>query len=528
MIKFKSFLSNFSIIPVLFAISFILILYNDNSSELTLRMIVVPLFVSTLAALILSALFAFIFKNRNKGRLFSSFFIILFFSFGEILPLLKGFHTQKIGSFSFNSSWLLFVILLVLIIGAFIFVKKTSKNLSRLGRFTQVMAVVVVTIPLFVLISQQVNKKLHPPAQSPLILPAADQIRIDRSNFPDIYYIIPEDYSSSQVLKDNFNYDNANFVKYLQDHGFYVAPKSTSNYPKTFLSIASSLNMEYLDYLSLYKNSSDLTKVDPLIENNNVFKLLKSLGYKYYQMGSWWPPTKYNPLADDNLIIERKNFAGLDELNYAALHSTMLKPFLDIYLPAIAVGGSDAGERKRINFQFDQLSEVVSWPGPKFVFLHVIAPHGPYVFGKNCITADKDETPQHEEQEDYVNQIDCINLKLEQAVNSILQKSSKPPVIIIQTDEGAPFLNGNIKPKDSWKNASPDLLREKFPIFSAFYFPGSGKKSLYPAQTPVNTFRLMFNNYFGTKFKILPDQNYIFKDLKNLYDFKNVTNVVQH
>jgi hypothetical protein len=525
--KIKSLLSNFSITPVLFAISFILILFNDNSSELTMRMIITPLIASAVFALILSAFFVFVFRDKNKGSLFSSILVVLFFSFGEDLPALKGFHTLKFGNLSINSAWLLFIILLLLIVEAFILIKKTKKDLSRIRRFVLFVAIIVVIIPLLSLVTEQMNKKAHPPLQSQLSLPSPDQITADKSSLPDIYYIVPEDYSSSQVLKDHFNYDNTSFTKFLEDHGFYIAQKSTSNYPKTFLSVASSLNMEYLDYLSRYKKSADLTKVDPLIEDNNVLKLLKSLGYSYYQMGSWWPPTKYNPLANANITIERKNLLGLDEFNYAALQSTMFKPFLDIYLPKIAVGGSDAGERKRINFQFDQLSQVVGWPSPKFVFLHLIAPHGPYVFGKNCISTDKEETEDNEEEENYVNQADCINLKLEAAVTQILKQSKTPPVIIIQTDEGAPFLNGKVKPKDSWKKASPDLLKEKFPIFSAFYFPGKGKESLYETETPVNTFRLVFNNYFGTNFPILPDKNYIFPDLKHLYEFKDVTAIVK-
>jgi hypothetical protein len=42
----------------------------------------------------------------------------------------------------------------------------------------------------------------------------------------------------------------------------------------------------------------------------------------------------------------------------------------------------------------------------------------------------------------------------------------------------------------------------------AYYFPNGGARVLYPTITPVNTFRLVLNTYFGQKFPLLPDASY--------------------
>jgi hypothetical protein len=42
----------------------------------------------------------------------------------------------------------------------------------------------------------------------------------------------------------------------------------------------------------------------------------------------------------------------------------------------------------------------------------------------------------------------------------------------------------------------------------AYYLPGSGKSKLYPSMTPVNSFRLIFDEYFGANYPLLQDKTY--------------------
>ncbi|HJP66293.1 MAG TPA: hypothetical protein VKA30_08325, partial [Actinomycetota bacterium] len=72
----------------------------------------------------------------------------------------------------------------------------------------------------------------------------------DRTSKPDIYYLVFEEYAGEGVLRDTFGWDNAPFLTALEDRGFFVAHQSSANYPRTSLSLASSLNMEYLDFLT--------------------------------------------------------------------------------------------------------------------------------------------------------------------------------------------------------------------------------------------------------------------------------------
>jgi len=59
-------------------------------------------------------------------------------------------------------------------------------------------------------------------------------------------------------------------------------------------------------------------------------------------------------------------------------------------------------------------------------------------------------------------------------------------VILLQSDHGL---------AESVRNAN----------LMAYYLPEGGEQALYPEITPVNSFRIVFNHYFGAEYPLLPD-----------------------
>jgi hypothetical protein len=62
-------------------------------------------------------------------------------------------------------------------------------------------------------------------------------------------------------------------------------------------------------------------------------------------------------------------------------------------------------------------------------------------------------------------------------------------------------------------------------ILNAYYFPGK-ESALYPEITPVNSFRLLFNNYFNTDFELLDDVSY-YSEYPYAYQFEVLSNSCQ-
>src|SRR5690606_21828960 len=102
----------------------------------------------------------------------------------------------------------------------------------------------------------------------------------------------------------------------------------------------------------------------------------------------------------------------------------------------------------------------------------------------------------------------------------------RKPVIVLQADEG-PFPERYRSSSLSWHEAEPSELRMKSGILNAYYFPDGDYATLYDGITPVNSFRAIFNKYFGAKLEHLPDRIYASPDVFRIYEFFDVTDVVR-
>jgi len=115
----------------------------------------------------------------------------------------------------------------------------------------------------------------------------------------------------------------------------------------------------------------------------------------------------------------------------------------------------------------------------------------------------------------YIQQLIFLNKKVEEAIGQILSNSPQDPIIIIQSDHGP---GSNL----DWNSLENTNIQERFPILNAYHVPAAMKDELYPKISPVNTFRLIFNTVFDTKFELLADKSY-FAIWNYPYQFTDVT-----
>jgi hypothetical protein len=98
---------------------------------------------------------------------------------------------------------------------------------------------------------------------------------------PDIYFIILDGYGEQQVLQDLYGFDNKPFIDFLETKGFTIAKDSTTNYIQTFLSVASTLNMDYIDHQENFNPlSGDRMTTVARIKNSKLQKFLADQRYK--------------------------------------------------------------------------------------------------------------------------------------------------------------------------------------------------------------------------------------------------------
>jgi membrane-associated phospholipid phosphatase len=354
---------------------------------------------------------------------------------------------------------------------------------------------------------------------------------------PDIYYLVFDRYANEKVLKQTYDFDNSPFLDNLKQKGFYIASDSVANYPFTTPSLASTLNLDYIS--DEYKTTSDrvlLTGLFDKIENNKTTTFLKDKGYSFTNIGPWWDTTKYNQNADLNLhnpmgpvILNRKIDLARHELLLP--QDTIAWPILkkplklgnDIlyglsFDPNIDLNPIRNIHRQTNLRQFEMVKQVSKIPGPKFVFAHFLIPHDPYVFDRSC-----KKLIGVDEYRNYLEQLRCANKKIRETVEYILAQSDSDPIIIIQSDEGPHPIEFKKNRELKWSEASNELLRQRSSILNAYYFPDKNYTDLYQDITPINSFRIIFNKYFGTELPILEDKNYIYDGNHKRFNFYETT-----
>lgn len=504
----------FVIHPFLFAIYFILFLFTYNINEFSFSQIIFPLAIVLGFTFLFMWLSKFIFKDNIKGGIIVSLFLVMFFSYGHIYAIVVG---TRVGNIIIGRHICLFPTWCIIYIFCnYFFITKQHKSLYNFTKILNIIAFSLILISLFNigiynfnLISNRQDKNIH--------IENRDNNVGDLENktpLRDIYYIILDGYASSKTLKEVYEYDNSEFTDYLTNEGFFIASKSRSNYATTFLSLASSLNMEYINYLSsvIGIESKDRSIPYHLIKDSKVMRFLKSKGYMFIHFSSGWGATNHNKYADLNIRCGIGN-----EFFMVLIQTTILEPIV-----SYIVGGT---LRERILGTFSKLGELYQIKEPKFVFAHINCPHPPYVFSANGDPVPEIKLQMHgsvwKQKELYLNQLIFVNKKVKTLVKEILLKSEVSPIIILQAD------HGSASTFNDWEHPTVKNLKERMTIFNAYYLPKGGNEILYSYITPVNTFRLIFNFYFSIDYKLLKDQSY-FSNYELPYKFTDVTDKIKY
>lgn len=481
--------------PLLFAMSFVLALYSFNAAELLLSSLWIPLAASFGFALVLFMLSWLLFRNARKAGIVTSIFIIIFFADGHIHSILEGWWWIRPAKY-LPIAWA------ILFIGGVYLTVRTKRKLYNLTTILSVVAATLVVVSSISIVAYELKRPALSWENNPNMT-VVDSGEID--TLPDIYYIILDAYASSGTLKEVYHYDNREFIDYLTEKGFFVASESRSNYSWTILSLASSLNMEHLDRFA--DTRAPYQEVfQPMVENSEVMRFLKSQGYKFVFLGSGQAPTLSNEYADLNVQCD-----ALNEFSVLMVRTTMLRHFCEEYIRT--------SRRESMLCTFSKLGEVPEIEGPKFVFAHIMCPHPPYVFGADGEPVeDWVVGPNFSnlwDKDCYLNQLIFLNTKIKVLVDEILSNSESTPVIVLQADHG---------PASWWPGPiTEELIIERMGILNAYHLPGKGNDLLYDSITPVNTFRLILDLYFGTDYGLLSDDSYFSYSGGEWYNFVDVT-----
>jgi len=487
--------------PLLFAIFSTVAMFASNIREIEFSVILRPFIVALAIGGFIFLISQFTLRNWQRSALLGTLIILLFFGYGHVYDFL-----QQYPLFGLNLGRHRFLIIPFIgagLSGGWLILKKV-RELNTWTQFLNLLSILILIFPIYQVVSFSITTARG--NQQAKQVTIGDQELTIPENPPDIYYIILDSYTRADALQTDFKFDNSSFVDKLQSLGFYVAGCSRSNYQYTQASLTASLNMDYLPELEARIQSGKLNvdEVWSLIKYSRVRQLLEGAGYHTitFETGYEW-----SNIRDSDLYLRpsgtSSNFQSIQPFETMFLKSTALLILSDTQTKLVqkTINNINYPFKNQIletQFEFNKLPQIPSIRGSKFVFVHVIAPHIPFIFGPDGeILTDtgyyggKKATPINDEyyRKGYTGEVQYVNTQMLAIVKTLISESKNPPIIILQGDHGARKKNRNI-------------------ILNAYYFPGAGNEALYPGITPVNSFRVLFNTYFNTHYDLLPDDSY--------------------
>ncbi len=489
--------------PVLIAVYSVLYLYSANLGQIPLSVTLRPLAFSVITTLILTFVIIVVKIDIHKSGLVAGWICLLFFTYGHVFDLIndKTILGTQIGYLKPFVAFIFFAIAGIVIFSLIKF---------ELSHVTKILNMILSALVLFIVI--QISYYHIVASQQKKVSPQDNSAELAISN-PDIYYIVLDSYARNDVLLEDFNYDNSAFTNELIKRGFYLPQCANSNYFGTSISIASSLNMQYLDELgfsTVVYSKDDPPELQQIIHHSEVRRFLKERNYSFIAFRGFFPTNDikdadyyYEVFEDDDQSV---TVASLSFENLY-LKTTMLRYFKEhfqrnkdnwlwqalpdnwkiLFDPDVLQYSSRSYKWYRQHvYTFDKLKEIPQIPGRKFIYAQIYATHQPYVFDSNGDFL----WPINEDNFNYLPAIEYVNKRTIETIDAIFANSQTPPIIIIQADHGMPS----------------GVTRNK--ILHAIYIPDH-QELLYSTITPVNTFRLIFNGFFETNYEILPDKIYV-------------------
>ena len=486
--------------PILIALFPILLVYSQNIHLVLIQGIIFPILIILGITIAIWVSIKFILKNTRKSALLTSLYVFLFFSYGIIFKILESNVTEE---YFILIHVLLLIAYTALVVFITYYIIKTRRNFSYVTSTTNVVSIILLSLIFFNITAYNFENfsSFNDETYEPII------VGNNLGSLPDIYYIVLDEYAPLRTLNTVYDYDNSDFVKFLQERDFYIAKNSHSNYAETFLAMASTLNMKYVNYLSdtVGKESLDQRIPYQMISNNHVMKNLKSIGYEIYNFDSGWWGTRSLQIADANLCSKNQN---MDFHTLHALKQISIFRAFDMFIKDPSSKIFHQERRDRIFCQFDDITKIKQeTEKPVFVFMHVMAPHDPYVFGRDGEEVDYKYTfgptgtaylDPSEEKTAYLNQLIYLTKTLRGVIENLQENSENQPIIIIQSDTG---------PSTKFGETVNEMHQvDRMSIFNAYYFPNGKYDLLSDDITPVNSFRIVFDSNFQTDYGLIEDK----------------------
>lgn len=341
---------------------------------------------------------------------------------------------------------------------------------------------------------------------------------------PDIYLFVLDKYGASRWLAEYYGVDNRPFEDSLRQLGFKLPLAARTNYPHTSLVLASLLDGA-LVHESIGDSTAKWAAVFERIQRGRMIEAVRAEGYRFAFFPTTFAGTSGTGNAD--MLLTRASAERV-----AALQSWRVHAPFDALLSLRcgrrgchdARGAGAQGfpypleSAAAIRWKFETVRTLPDSSGPIFAFVHVLLPHEPFQFDASCAPIDPwwprndaevDTATDARIREAYAAQVACVNQLVLATARALVERSTTPPVILIQSDHGHARLtedamSGRTRPLAALSVAQ---LRERLDVFAAYRVPGHD--SIFPEDvTPASVLPRTLNALFSLSLRIPDDRTW--------------------
>ncbi|HEX2221767.1 MAG TPA: hypothetical protein VHK06_04515 [Candidatus Limnocylindria bacterium] len=343
---------------------------------------------------------------------------------------------------------------LLLMVG-WIVVRVIGRRRGRLPRRAQLARLVglsaMVATVLVSLVGIQAAASLTPPVPAVARLTEAA-----RPGGPNLHLILLDGYPRADTLLEEFDFDNGEFLGGLESRGFDVSAGSRSSYRMTWQTVASMLNLRYLDELI---PASDVP-ADEVAQERLLYELInRSEFVTYLKEAGYRVVSTPSPISGTDLYASAdavRTSGAISQLEVAMLRQSLLMPLLTDPMRAFIARNLRDGIEGAIA---SAATGIDADTRPFLSWTHVAAPHAPYVvradggvrplppcYPRACYIWESARHLIGLEEREYagllIGQVEFVNDRVLEVVDRIVEQDPDG-VIIIFSDHGIRFDPGN-------------------------------------------------------------------------------------
>lgn len=317
---------------------------------------------------------------------------------------------------------------------------------------------------------------------------------------PDVVLLILDGYTRADILSEQFDHDNTQFLADLESLDFEVADEANANYGFTYASVASMLDLDFVYSPGPTDEEAHDRMRHALSGAPALFDTFRTAGYEIVSIENAWQGSHCGAAVDGCVrdgFTERIMWSLSEVTVFAPLvRSVRPHPFNTMSVEHL-----------------ETLPDIVAADRvdglPRLTMAHVLLPHPPFLRDASCsyvntgvrrsFTTPSDELIENR-RDFYVGQLQCTNGMVLEAVAAIVEQRPNT-LIMITGDHGSGSTRLANVDQHEW---SDEAITERMGILSAYRLPECDG-SVYPTMSPVNGTRVLANCAIDAGLDPLPD-----------------------